>query len=379
MKKSLFLLTTGIIVVFTACQKHTTGFTVSANLSGFSEKAKVIVANGNTGKVLDSTALVDNQFVATGLIEEPPVPITIQVSSENNETAYAVIYIGNEDVKVSGRKEDFPDALEVTGSHYQKYKAELDKGIAPLNKKRSEKLQEMFSLRQEGKWNDSLQRAYWSKESGVITHIDDQISHITRSFIEDNINSDYALSQLVLNKADFTKEFIERQLGRLNADYKNSASAKVLTTYLGSKPLENGDKFYDFTAENQKGEHVPFANSFKDKYVLLEFCSPYCSWCVKALPEIKELSKQESESLDIVTMNVDSNKEDWLKKYTSNKITWTSLYDKDGRYSDVYTKYRVFMTPTYYLFDKNGLVVGKWDGYSDSLLEEIKERLKHGN
>lgn len=179
----------------------------------------------------------------------------------------------------------------------------------------------------------------------------------------------------MIYKTEFSKGFIEKQLGNLNSDFKNSNYAQVLTTYLENEPLSKGGKFYNFTAENQVGESVEFSDFFNTKYVLLEFYSPYCSWCIKALPEIKRLAQTNSDSLQIVTVNVDNNKADWLKKYKSNKISWTSLFDEQGRYSDVFTKYRVYATPTYYLFDKNGIVVNKWDGYDDLMVEQIVERI----
>ena len=63
-----------------------------------------------------------------------------------------------------------------------------------------------------------------------------------------------------------------------------------------------------------------------------------------------------SDSLEIITVNIDNDKKDWIDKYKSNNLTWNSLYAKNGRYSNVYTKYHVYGTPTYYLFDQNGTV-----------------------
>lgn len=378
MNKNIFLIISSLLLFLASCQQPKDNFTINAKFNGFSENSKVIISNASTGKILDSTKLLGNQFISTGFIAEPPILINIVINSENNESVYTFIYIGNETVEISGHKNDFPDALKISGSKFQEFKTKLDKEINPLNKKRNERLQKMFALRQEGKWNDSLQKVYWSKENGIITKIDNQTSQITKKFIEENINSNYALSQLVTYKMDFSKDFIELQIGKLNSDFENSEYAKVLRTYLKNEPLNKGDRFYDFSGENQNGKKVKFSSYFKDKYVLLEFYSPYCSWCIKALLEIKKLTKQEGENLEIVTVNVDKDKEDWLKNYKKNNVTWTSIYVENGRYSDAYTKYRVFATPTYYFFDKNGNLLEKWDGYSENLIEQISEGIKNG-
>ncbi|PQJ82296.1 TlpA family protein disulfide reductase [Polaribacter glomeratus] len=73
------------------------------------------------------------------------------------------------------------------------------------------------------------------------------------------------------------------------------------------------------------------------------------------MPEIKK----EAENLEIITINVDKNKEDWFKNYIINNITCTSIYNKNGKYSDVFTKYNVFITAAYYIFDKSGNLIEK--------------------
>lgn len=375
--KNLFLIILSTLLILASCKHQKDSFIINANFKGFSENSKVILSDANTGKILDSTKLIGNHFISTGFISEAPSSISIVINSEDNKSVYTLIYIGNETVEISGHKNDFPDALKVSGSKFQEFKTKLDKEINPLNKKRDQKLQKMFALRQKGKWNDSLQKAYWSKEDGIITKIDSKTSQITKKFIEDNINSDYALSQLITYKTDFSKNFIEKQITKLNSDFKKSEYAKVLKTYLKNEPLSIGAKFYDFLGENQNGKQIKFSSYFNDKYVLLEFYSLYCSWCVKALPEIKNLIKQEAENLEVVTINVDKDKEDWLKNYKKNNITWTSIYTENGRYSDAYTKYSVFITPTYYLFDKSGNLIEKWDGYSENLIAQIREKINN--
>jgi thioredoxin-related protein len=93
--------------------------------------------------------------------------------------------------------------------------------------------------------------------------------------------------------------------------------------------------------------------------------------------EIKKLANEKSDNLKVVTFNVDKNKEDWLKTNKANKINWPSLWDKDGRFSETFTKYRVLGTPTYYLFDSKGKVVTKWTGFEkNTTVANIEKRIK---
>jgi len=372
------IIVSALILTLISCQKKQSGFEISANLDGFKDKSKVLISDIASQKVLDSTTVIDGKFVLSGFLENDPSTVSLMIlSDDGKERNYTSIFMGNEKISISGNKSSFSNKIIVVGSNYHGLKADFDKQVNPLYDERDKKIQQMFTLRNDGKWNDSLQSAYWSK-TGLITKIDKETSKITEQFIADNINSHFALSQLVTNKNDFSKEFIKNQLDRLEPKFLDTRYVNVLKTYLANKPLENGASFYNFKAEDQNGQTVDFASFFNSdkEFTLLEFYSPHCRWCKKALPEIKELEKAENEKLQVVTYNVDKNKEDWLKTTKSNGITWTTLWNENGRYSDAYTKYRIVGTPTYYLFDKHGNVLKKWTGYDEKLIADIRNSIE---
>ncbi|WP_298902223.1 TlpA disulfide reductase family protein [uncultured Psychroserpens sp.] len=373
--KLLLLIFLGISILFNSCKQKQEEFNISAEITGFEDNSKVIVSDRITGKILDSTTIIKNNFTLKGILDNAPTDLSLVItSSADKDNLYSSFFIGNENVKISGDKSNFKDNLKITGSKHNKFKVELDNLLNHLSKERSKKVQKMFSLRNEGKWNDSLHQAYWGK-NGTIRQIDAQIFEKRKTFISKNINSDYALSQLVTYKNDFSKEFVNEQISKLNSTFKNTEYVNVINTAINTQQLKINDKFYNFSAENINGNRVSFADFFDKKYVLLEFFSPYCGICLGALPEIKKIAH--NNKLDVISLYVDKSKEDWIEHIEKENIDWVSLWIDKGRYSDAYSKYHITGTPTYYLFDKNGVLVKKWVGwYGKEFRTQLNELMK---
>jgi len=233
----------GIFILLTSCKKEPTGFNISGNIAGFEDGSKIILSEGITGKVLDSVIIENNQFEFNGSLEDSPIHLDMVFFPKDEEGSfYSTIYMGNEQVKFSGVKNSLSDSSIVSGSKHHGYKVELDNRLKPFNKERNEKLQTMFSLRNQGKWNDSLHQAYWGKD-GTIIKIDEQIFEEQKQFISNNINSHYALSQLVILKNDFSKDYVNEQFKKLTPEFKETKYIKVINTALNTAPLRSFLRF----------------------------------------------------------------------------------------------------------------------------------------
>ncbi|WP_299758619.1 TlpA disulfide reductase family protein [uncultured Pontibacter sp.] len=362
-----------LLILCLSCGEQSKGYEITGNVADLADGTKVILQNGETGETIDSAFVQQNYFQFKGKLDEAPQLLSL-LFSYKNEPLYTTLFIGNEAVEVKGNISDLPKNLVVTGSEHHVYKHRLDSLTADLDISRNKYLSDMFALRANGAWNDSLQAAYWG-ENGHITLIDLQTSQIQNRFYSNNLESEYTLLQLVLNKAAIAPDTLRAFYNRLSPKYKDSKYSKVLATYLAHPELELKNQFYDFEAEDKSGTKVKLSELIGDKYILLDFASPGCSWCKKALPSQKQIATKFREQLKPVTFYVDKNKEEWVKHNRKEDITWASLWDKNGRHSDAYTKYRVAATPTYFLINRQGVIVGKWEGYQDKLEEEILQIL----
>ena len=368
-KKHIFIVTFLITLFSCHTEKVSEKLVISATLNGFSDSVSVKLIDGNTNKIIDSTKIENNKFILSKKIENEPKTLFLVIGEQAIE-----LFVGNENIEISGKKSDFPDKLKITGSENQKMKMLLDTKLFSLNNKRMELLKKMFQLRNENKWNDKLQKQYWG-ENGLISNVDKQIDSITKNFILNNINNDFSLTQLIINKSIYSKSEIRKWLNKLNKKYKNSKYYEVLSLYVKSAILKEGSKFLDFKGENIKGEIISFSSLLSNEFTLLEFSSPHCSWCKKAFPMIKGIS--ELENVSVVTMWVNCSEKDWKKYYKSNKINWEILWDKKGKFSNAYTKYDIYGTPTYFLINRNGIIVKIWKGYDENIEKEVENIIKN--
>ncbi len=135
---------------------------------------------------------------------------------------------------------------------------------------------------------------------------------------------------------------------------------------------KKGHKYLDFNAIGINGE--PFRlSALKDKYIYLAFGSFGCAPC---RIENRELSKNYellSKSLHIVNFSLDVNRKEWELAAKQDGIKWFNVSDMAGMAGKIKTLYDVQAMPTSFLIDKNGIIVERFDGYSEENLNRIKK------
>lgn len=107
-----------------------------------------------------------------------------------------------------------------------------------------------------------------------------------------------------------------------------------------------------FTAMTFGGENISL-ETFKGKYILLDFWETWCGYCIMALPKMKDIYRQyHPKGLEIVGVTTENEKQ-VAQLIQANHLPY--LHAKGNK--DLLNKYGIMGRPGYVLIDKTGKIV----------------------
>jgi len=74
----------------------------------------------------------------------------------------------------------------------------------------------------------------------------------------------------------------------------------------------------------------------------------------------------------IVSFSIDTNKVIWQHASKVDSIIWCNVSDLEGEIGKVKTLYGVQAIPTSFVIDKEGIIIERYDGYSDRILYHLE-------
>jgi thiol-disulfide isomerase/thioredoxin len=203
-----------------------------------------------------------------------------------------------------------------------------------------------------------------------------EITLIT-NFIDKNPNSYLSLWFFKHSHAMYTENRAEKfqlfkklsQSLTIYPEYKQLRADLLERKY----PL-NGDLFKEFTLEKNDGTRFK-TDTIKDKWILLNFWSTNCGPCIKELDSLISFNNHidKSKAL-IISISLDEDKNKWNNSKNTNKILWTSVWQKDGFYGELCLHYNVYSMPFFILFNNEKKMFFIKDGSDE--IENIKTFFK---
>lgn len=168
--------------------------------------------------------------------------------------------------------------------------------------------------------------------------------------------------------ADEVKEFFRR----LPEKQRHTVEMQTIHRLLDPPHVvQAGEPMYDEAVlyDLQGGKHR-LSDYNRGKYLLLDFWSSACVPCLSSFPELAEMSDALSDSLVVVSINIDT-REQWMKASGQHSITWPNLNDMSLS-TGIFSHYTTGEIPSYVLISPEGRVEKTFHGYSKG---RIKQKL----
>ena len=346
MKKNLLFF---LVLAFglTACNQQET-FNVNVSLVNGNDKTVYLQKFVNNEPVtIDSAVVSNDQAVLKAPIDDPQILYALKVKGKKGAMPF---FADNKDVVFVGDMNN-PQDVEIMASETQ---AELDaynKQVNQFDKQITElyiAMQQAFNNEDSMIQVDSLNKvgtALMEQQDGfrdeyIKAHPESFVAH----YILDGAKQDYPVDQLKEMVGAFTTESIYR-------DHINEYIASM-------ERLEVGQPFIDFTLNTKEGENVSLAEVIaQNKVTMVDFWASWCGPCRHENPVVKAAYEQFHElGFDVVGISVDQDEAKWLQAVEEDQLPWTQVRDSENKVSE---DYMIYYIPSNFLFDQNGIMVGK--------------------
>jgi len=112
--------------------------------------------------------------------------------------------------------------------------------------------------------------------------------------------------------------------------------------------------------------------SISNQYVLIVFWASWCPHCNELLPQIQALYETLKLDIEVVSISIDTDKEEYETAVNEGAYPWLNYCDLAGWNSQPALDYNVYATPTMFLLDEEKTIIAKPITYNE-LIKELSK------
>jgi len=350
-----------IAIVIASCNKKETGYSISADTTGFEEGTEVYintVSQSNRPIVLDTAIIKDGKFK----INLPPVENhDFNYLTFKNNRGNVLFLAENHPIKISIHKDSLQSSV-VNGGPYNTSFFNYIKKIRAYGDKKV-------------KLNTEYQVAIKLNEAEKIKNIVAKQERINQEekeyraeFANKNANNIVGIIALgdLMNLKILSPKDVKEKYNSFNDTLKNSRLGKDLTARISNaiarasqKRIDIGSKAEDFSAPTPKGETLSLKGSL-GKITIIDFWASWCKPCRMENPNVVRVyNKYHNKGLNIIGVSLDKKQESWVKAIDDDNLNWNHVSNLQFWQEPIARAYGVRSIPATFILDEEGNVIAK--------------------
>jgi peroxiredoxin len=383
----MFLLTFFISFAAIAQEKDYVVNGLLTNFSPMPEKVYMVVnlPGESTERKVDSAVVSHGKYSFKGS-SDVSVTVNIAVKKAEMNTDFFALMLDNGALDLVSTDDIRNTTVSGTGS--AAHKELMD--VTSFTKKESLELNRLAAL-DEYKTNDSLKKVLQQRATNVFGNALVNMINYVRKNPESSISP--FLTYTLVNSGFVTPEMTDTLVKALPEKIKATSIGKALNLVAAKraddaqkqeakrKELENkiplGSNAIAFTMNDVNGKPVSL-DSYKGKYVLIDFWASWCKPCREENPNlVKAYEKYKSKGFNVLGVSIDgaSQKAAWIAAIQKDGLSWTQVSDLKGAANEAAVLYGVESIPQNFLVDPNGKIIARnlrGAGLNEKLAEVFK-------
>ncbi|MEO6221441.1 MAG: TlpA disulfide reductase family protein [Ginsengibacter sp.] len=336
MKKLLIFLLLIPVFGFTQSKKKIAvqtdkSFVITGNISGFKDGTAVSFLNEQTNQPEKQTTIQNGKFIIKGQMAEPGFKGLVF----GDQPPVVPLFLDNSNITISGDK-NAVEQLKISGSPSHALYTELTNAMKPY---------------------DTIIASGAVMDDNAVN----QVEKISTEFVQKNQGS-YVAPLAIIRMYQIT------QNGTKAEELYKLLPAAVQSGGLGqfanqqiqeSKINPIGSTIKDFSQNDTTGRTVNI-NSFRGKYVLLDFWASWCKPCRMENPNVvAAFNKFHDKNFTILSISLDQAKPAWLNAIQMDGLIWSHVSDLKGWNNEVAALFQVRSIPQNLLIDPGGKIIAK--------------------
>jgi peroxiredoxin len=349
-------------------------FTINGSLKNMAVMPKRIYLNyaAFTGKAADSATVKDGNYSFQGAIDASSPALMTLVKGESKKPGngqYLLMLdngiinivsdgaIGNATVTGSGATAN--EEFHQVTSYALKESAAINKIVESNAYKTSDSLKKVIQQRSSSLLGNSL--------VNMISYVRENPASAISPFLTYSLLATGFLTPemtATLNQ-NFPAAMRSTTLGLALDSIANTRKEAIAEALLKRKASEDliqlGSKAKEFTQNDINGRPVSL-DSYKGKYVLIDFWASWCRPCRAENPNVvKAYHRYKDKGFTVLGVSLDgtSQKGKWIEAIEKDGLSWTQVSDLKGGNNEVALLYGVVSIPQNFLLDPSGVVIAK--------------------